>query len=283
MTDLVGIIIGGIIGGIIGYLIAMTVAKRQRRWEKSDKKKERLVGLLTRHKKKIVDDGLIKLYQLDIKRDDFTIWKDSFNIWMDGLDELKKQNIYGQAIEHLKAYSDINDMWIDLNKKVKDLNIKLKNLRKYISDESSNKLGEDSIKRLRSPIWCVIERLVSKKTIKEKKEIEEFLDDITINPEERPISVDYKDKNLITFFCGYLDVKKVKIFISDLFHRDTEFREKVAGITVKYKELERLFKEDFKTNLKKLLQDLKGMEDELKGDCYECSSWIREIDQLSKR
>ena len=276
------IITGAIVGFIGALSVGIIILLLERKLKKSDRRKERLVYLLRRHKKKIVDDVFKKLYQLDIKRDDFTIWKDSFNIWIEGLDELKKQRIYEPAIEHLKAYPDINDMWIDSNKKVKDLNIELKNLRKHISDESSNKLGEDSIKILRSPIWCVIEGLFSKKTIKEKKEVKKFLDDITIRPEGRPISVDYKDKNLITFFCGYLDVKKIKKFMLDLFHRDTEFREKVAEIIINSKKVERLFKEDFKTNLKKLLQDLKGMEEELKWECDRCSSWIKEIDQLSK-
>ena len=282
MSDLIiGVIIGFIVGCLSGFLSGISVLKFQRRWEKSDKRKGRLIDSLKTHKKELVDI-LKELNQLKIKCDDFTIWKDSFNVCIDGLDDIKERIIYWQAEKHLKSYPDIYRLLdasikkIDGDKnEIDGLNDELKGLKEYLSEKISDKF-EGECNKLHSSIWCIMEGVKQSEKIEDSESLDKFLDGITITIKSETVYVDSSDgKNLAQMHCREVNVNDVKNFLSNLIKKYRGFREKIKSFTMGYKELNKTFK-DFKNKLNVLLQDVEGDEDNLKGDCGKCLSWVKE-------
>ena len=98
------IIFGGIISGLIVWYVTY-VFMRTMENNKS-------------HRKDIVFSVLVKLSRAYIKRDDFTLWKDGFHVSITGLNEIEGQKRHKQAIEHLKAYENTYNAWIDSKNKI---------------------------------------------------------------------------------------------------------------------------------------------------------------------
>lgn len=288
MDDLIiGIIVGIIIGFVSGVLSAIVVMVIQRRWEKSDKSKEQVKDSLKKHKKEVVAI-LKKIENTKIRCDGFNLWRDGdFKVWIEDLEELEGEKIYKQAIQHLEAYPDIYEPWdnsikkIDGNKdnKVDGLNDELIELKKYLSRKISDKFEAEQDK-LHSSIWCIIEGAKPSERIKDSKDLDEFFDGVNITIKGKTVYLDSSDgNNLALVSCRVVNVNDVTNFLSDLIKKDKDnnFREKVRSFMMGYKELKETFA-DFKNKFNGLLQDVEGEEDNLKGECDKCSSWMKEID-----
>ncbi len=276
MFDLIiGIFIGVIIGFFSGYLSGIAVARTQRRWDKSDKKKEDLLNKLNTHKINLINNVLKKLKNAEIRCDEFHLWRtNNFRVWIKGLEESEGKKIYKQAIQHLEAYPDIYKLWNSSIKKIyrkNGLNDVLKELKKYLS-EKINKKFKTEWNRLHSSIWCIIEGTKPSYKIKDSKDLYKYLDEINITIKGKTVYVDSSDrKTLAIITCKEKNVNDVKDFLSDLIKKDITFRENVNNFMMEYKELKKTFEKDFKNKFNALLQDIEGEEEKLKGNCDFCN------------
>lgn len=254
-TIIIGILISVGSGLILFVLIRYIGGKLDRK--KEDKRE---------HKKELIDRILRNLQLLVIRYEDY-------RIWMDNLDKIKKQKEYKLTMKHLKAYPDILNPWNNSNEQIDgldELNIKLGKLRDLVSGEINSKLGKNYVGLLTS-VWSIIKGTFPLKNIENSGDMNKFLDGIIIEIKNKMIYVDSKEsKNLITLSGRGMNIPKVKKFLSNLL-ADIEFRKKLTEIKMKNDELEKLFNDGFKKNLGKLLKNITGREEDLRGKCEECS------------
>lgn len=273
---IIELIIYNIPSFIIGVLVALTGIWINRKLKKKDKIKEQSKDSLKKHKKGLVD-VLKEINDTKIRCDKFDLWRtNDYKVEIKGLEGLEEQKIYKQAIQHLKiAYPYIYELWDGSIKKIDGLNDELKKLKKYLSDKISGKFEIEPYS-LHSTIWCIIEGVKPSKKIKDSNYLDKFFDGINIIATGKMVDAVSSDDRLLDHInCKEVNVNDVKDFLSNLIKKDKVFRDKLKSFTLGYNELNKTF-DDFKNELKSLLQEVEDDEDKLKGECERCSSWVKE-------
>jgi hypothetical protein len=210
------------------------------------------------HRKRLVNEVINK----ELQNMNITYNEQQFRVLITGLKELGVKDKYKHTLQHLNAYPSILDSWNKSNTLIKKINEDLHKLVWYTYSKIEREIGEIYKKVLSHPIHHLIREAVkndfedlSIKTRNNKKDI-----DISLGGE--------------TWACvklkGFSKIK-IKKFLTSL-EKDTEFQ-KLKNIRKDYKDLNKEFKDNFKSKLRILLDDIKDRKEDLKGKCKECSFW----------
>jgi len=243
LISIIGIIIGS--GLVVGDILFRAFVEPRLKDRREDVK---------RHKKKLVDKILKRLR-------DANIYYEDFSVLVTDVDDLKKQDSFELAFQHLRAYPDILDNWDKSMEKIECLNNKLNNsndLRDYILGKISHRFSNQYMNYLLSNIWLIIERYITGKI--------ENLNNLKIDTQRNP-KYCYVDD--IGIHCKKYNNKKVKRALMDLI-KDNGFREKLSKIQEENMALRKAYDDKFKGYLKELLNKLENGYN-LKGKCKECS------------
>lgn len=271
-------VISYIICVMIGFSIGLFTMVIKNCYEESKENEKNMRIQLKNHKIDLRDKGLTAFKHMEIKRDDFSVWKDVFEVKIDGLNKIEGERVYEHIIQHLKEYPNIEGIWNNSKNKVDELNIALKNLISDLLEKINFKFDKEQNK-LRSLLLVSIEWANSSEKIKESKDLDKFLDEMNIYIENNEVCInsDITKNPPICKTFRKLDTTIVSNFLSNLIKKDKVFRDKIKGFTIGYKELKKTFDNNFKNKVNELLREIKDDVDKLKGECDRCELLVKEI------
>jgi len=253
-TGLLILIIIGIVGIVVAVGDILFRVVIEPKLKKSRERKEL-------HRKSIVFDSLKKEFQnMNITYDE-----QEFNVLITGLKELEEKRMYRYTLQHLDAYKPIIGSWNKSSDMIKEINKDLGILEEHAFEKIKYSIGKKYIKLLSYSIKFIIRETI----IKDIRNSTIIIRDVG-----KYIEISKDGTQWYGIHYRAFGKMKIKNFLKDL-ENDTKFQRDLISIQENYKDIKKEFYDAFKIELKKLLDNIDGREEDLKGKCRECSFWVR--------
>jgi len=251
--DTIEFILWSIICGTISMLIALMI------WRVYETKSDKRKKIIDNHRKEIVEEILKKEFQ----NMNITFDTHDFKVLITDLKELKEKEIYGHTLQHLEAYPPILESWKKSEELIEKTNGDLGEFVNFVFKKIETDIDERHKKGLSYSIHHMVDEAIRSDS---KKFSINALDDGAY------INISLGGKKSASVNCKTYSRTKIKQFLTNL-ENEIIFQNGLTGIRKDYNDLKNEFDNNFKSEIRTLLNNIKGKEEDLKGKCDKRSFW----------